>query len=382
MLNNRTVPIRSGLLCLAAAAVLVGCSVSQLAAQQVPTQPADPAAGGNAAGPAGAAAAPGGAPAEEPPTEAERAIDEAIRKIAKLQSVSVKLEQDVEMLNQKFKITGVYMKAPDTRIYNLLKIASGLPDSSGQFLQVCDGETLWEYEVVLDQPFYRKLSIKPILERLNSPELDPEIRTKATTQMGVAGPESLLISLRKNLRFDLKAATVLDGRKVWKFHGTWRSRQGLVFDGRPVNAMGVLPPYIPMDATLYLGIDDGWPYQLILEGRAASTMFDTRPKGVDGRPIGRKGAIEKVPRSKIVLTYSDVKLNVPIRSEEFVFSAPPNASVSDDTESLQKTLDRALEMSALKKKSEAASKDGELLNQPIEVPAPGGAAKPDTKPQQ
>ena len=42
---------------------------------------------------------------------------------------------------------------------------------------------------------YRKLSIKPILERLNSPELDPKIRDQAMTQMGFAGPETLLVGL-------------------------------------------------------------------------------------------------------------------------------------------------------------------------------------------
>jgi outer membrane lipoprotein-sorting protein len=374
MLNNRTIPIRSGLLCLAMAGGLVGWSVSRLAAEQVPTQPAD-STDGKAAAPAGAP----GAPAEEPPTEAERAIDVAISKIAKLQSVKAKVEQSVEMLNQKFRITGDYMKAPNIRIYNLLKMGDGLPDSDGQFLQVCDGETLWEYEVVLNQPFYRKLSIKPILERLNSPDLDPEIRTKATTQMGVAGPETLLIGLRKTLRFDLKEAAVLDGRKVWKFHGTWKNRQGLVFDNRPVNQIGPLPAFIPMDATLYLGTDDGWPYQLILEGRAAADLYDARRVGPDGRPIGAKSSKEKVPRSKIILIYSDVKLNVAIRADEFVFQAPPNASVADDTESLLKTLDRALELSAQKKKTDAAAKDGDLLNQPIDVPAPGalpGEPKP------
>ncbi len=290
------------------------------------------------------------APVEEPPTEAERAIDLAIRKISKLESVSAIVDQDVEMLNQKFKITGEYKKAPGTRIYSLLKISSGLPDSNGQFLQVCDGETLWEYEVVLDQPYYRKLTIKPILERLNSPDLDPEIRSKATTQMGISGPETLLVGLRRNLRFDIKEDAVLGGRKVVKFHGEWKSRQGLVFDGRPVNPVGPLPPYIPMDATLYLGEEDGWPYQLILEGRAASTLFDPRRVGPDGRPIGSKASIEKIPRSKIVLTYSDVKLNTRFGTDDFKFSSPANASVSDDTESLLKTLDRALELSCAKEK--------------------------------
>jgi outer membrane lipoprotein-sorting protein len=351
-------------------------SFSQLGAQQVPAQPAN-----NAAGPVGAAAGPGSPAPEEPPTEAERAIDAAIAKIAKLESVAANVEQEVDMLNQKFKITGRYLKAPNIRIYNLLKISDGLPDSGGTFLQVCDGELLWEYEVVLDQPYYRKLKIKPILERLNSPDLDPDIRSKAMTQMGVAGPETLLIGLRRNLRFDIKEEAVLDGRKVWKFHGTWKTRQGLMFDSRQVNLTGVLPPYIPMDATLYLGVEDGWPYKLILEGRAASSMYDPRRIGPDGRPVGSKSSIEKIPRSKITLVYLDVKLNQPIRTDEFVFQAPANVSVSDDTESIVKTLDRALEVSAQKKKADALTKDGDILNQPIEVPAPG-AQKNDSKPRE
>ncbi len=50
---------------------------------------------------------------------------------------------------------------------------SGLPDSTGTTLQVCDGETLWDYQQVLNNQSYRRLTIKPILERLNSPDLDP-----------------------------------------------------------------------------------------------------------------------------------------------------------------------------------------------------------------
>ena len=347
----------------------------------MPAQPAEPAAGKAAGVPdtarGGTAAGPGGiptAPAEAPPTEAERTIDESIRKISKLQSVAAELEQDVEMLNQKFKITGRYLKAPNTRIYVLLTISGGLADTTGRFLQVCDGETLWEYELVLDQSYYRKLTIKPILERLNSPDLDPEIKAKATTQMGVAGPETLLLGLRKTLLFNQKEDAVLDGKKVWKFHGTWKNRQGLAFNNQPVNPLGPLPPYIPMDAVLYLGVEDGWPYKLELLGREASNLADVRKKGQDGKIVGSKSSREKVPRTKITMTYSNVKLNAVIRQDEFVFQAPANASVADDTESLLKTLDRALEASAQKKKTDAARKDGEVLEQPIAVPVPGGAA--------
>ena len=377
MLNNRTIPIRSGLLALATAVLVVAWSVSRTAAEQVPTQGAA-APDGKAAAPPG----PGGPASEEPPTEAERAIDLAISKISKLVSVSAELEQDVDMLNQKFKIVGQYMKAPNNHVYMSLKIGDGLPDSSGTLLQVCDGETLWDVEDVLGQAFYRKQSIKPILERLNSPDLDPEIRAKALTQMGMAGPETLLAGLRKTLRFDIKdkEPTVLNNRKVWRFHGTWRSRQGLTLESRPVSPIGALPPYIPMDGILYLGVDDGWPYQLNLDGRAQSDVYDTRRVGPDGRPIGAKHG-EKIPRSSIKLVYTEVKLNTPIRNDEFAFQPPANASVADDTEMIQKTLDRALEVAAQKKKADAASKDGELLKQPIDVPAasgaPGGSKPPE-----
>ena len=57
--------------------------------------------------------------------------------------------------------------------------------------------------------------------------------------------------------------------------------------------MGVLPPYIPMDANLYLGIEDRWPYKLYLEGRATSTLFETRA----GWP-GRAAWSARKPRSR------------------------------------------------------------------------------------
>ena len=38
-------------------------------------------------------------------------------------------------------------------------------------------------------------------------------------------------------------------------------------DGRQVQQIGMLPPYIPGDALLYLGKEDGWPYKLILKGQ-------------------------------------------------------------------------------------------------------------------
>jgi hypothetical protein len=370
MLNNRIICRRSLAICFFVAVIVAGCLVPRSRAQVAP----EPAKGAGAAPPVQPPAAPGGASAaavdkpEEPPTPSEIDIDKAIKKIASLSSVAAELVEEINMLNQKFSIRGTYRKGPNNLVYLRLTV-SGLADSVATTLQVCDGETLWDYQVVLDTPFYQKKSVKPIIERLQSPELNPKLRDQAMTQLGMSGPETLLVGLRRLIKFDLKEEGELDGMKVWKFRGTWRSRQGLVGpDTRPVAAGGFLPPYIPMDATLYLGKEDGWPYKLVLVGRKPSVLFETRRIGPDGRPVGAKSSIEKVTPSEITLSYKDVKFNTKLRLEEFAFQAPPTANVDDSTEAIVKMLDQAIQMEIQRKKNEAAKKDGPVLDKTIDVP--------------
>jgi outer membrane lipoprotein-sorting protein len=366
-------------------AVLVAFSVSispALAQAQAPPQvPALPADGqANPQPQPGAAGLPGGAPAEpaqEPPTETERQIDTAITAISNLKSVAADLVQSVEMLNLKFTIKGRFMRAPNTHIYLRLTL-SGLTDSTGTTLQVCDGDILWDYQQVLEKHMYRKLSIKPVLERLNSPDLDSKVKTQIAAQMGLTGPEVLLINLRRILKFDQKPEPgVLDGKNVLIFHGTWRTRQGLVGpDTRPASAVGALPPYIPSIATLYLGKDDLWPYKVVLAGQAPSALFDLRRIGPDGKLIGAKSTMEKIVPSRIELVYSNVKLNPTIRLDEFAFQAPPSEPVDDSTELLIKALDNAIQAEVQRKKNEAAKKDGPVIEQPIDLPSLPGNIKP------
>ena len=56
------------------------------------------------------------------------------------------------------------------------------------------------------------MSIKPIFERLNSPEIDAKTRDQIMTQMGFAGPDALLVGLRKSVKFDQKEEGTLDGK--------------------------------------------------------------------------------------------------------------------------------------------------------------------------
>jgi outer membrane lipoprotein-sorting protein len=364
MLNNRIISFRFWATRFSLMIVTAGCLLPWSMAQ---VSQGPPGVGGPAQ--PGQPGAPAGEKPEEPPTPAERDIDEAIKKVANLKSVAAELVQEVNTLNQKYSIKGTYKKGPNNLVYVRLTV-SGLADSEATSLQVCDGETLWDYQVVLSSSFYRKMSIKPILERLHSPELNAALRDQAITQMGMSGPETLLLGLRKSVKFNFKEEGELDGKKMWKFRGTWRSRQGLAgLEGRPVAVAGFLPPYIPMDATLYLGKEDGWPYQLVLVGRKPSVLTDTRRNGPNGRPVSTKGTVEKVSPSEIKLIYKDVKLNAKLRLEEFAFQAPPTANVDDNTEMIIKGLDQAIQMEIQRKKNESAKKDEPALDLPNAVPS-------------
>jgi len=287
-----------------------------------------------------------------------------------VKSVSADMVQNIVMLKQKFDIKGRYLKGPDSRTYLKLTV-SGLPDSNGTLLQVCDGETLWEYQQILESQNYRKLSIKPIFERLNSPDIDANTRDQILNQMGFAGPDALLVGLRKSVRFDQKEENTLDGKAMWVLRGTWRNRNGLVGpDQRPLPATGPLPAFVPSLATLYLGKDDGWPYRMDLVGKVPTILQDTRRVGPDGKLVGSRSSIEKIDASEIKLVYSNVQLNVAVRPEEFAFQAPPNATVEDNTELIIRGLDQAIQVQSMQKRAEAARQEGPVLEQSIDIPKP------------
>ncbi len=358
---------------LGAALAWTGFALAQAPQPPGPQSPATQRPAAAAPGQVPGAAPPGNPdkpaePPQEPPTEAERIIDLAIKKIASLKSVSADLSQNIVMLKQNVAIKGRFLKAPASRTY-LKLIVSGLPDSDGTMLQVCDGETLWEYQQILESRQYRKISIKPIFERLNSPEIDAGTRDAVLNQIGFAGPDALLVGLRKAVKFDQKEEETIDGKPVWVLHGTWRNRNGLLGpDQRPLPANGPLPAFVPSLATLYLGKEDGWPYKMDLLGKVPTILLDTRRIGPDGKPVGSRSSIEKVDASEIKLVYSNVQLNAAIRPEEFAFQEPPNATVEDNTETILKGLNQAIEVRAMQKRAEAARQEGPVLDQPIDIP--------------
>jgi outer membrane lipoprotein-sorting protein len=323
--------------------------------------------------------APGAPPAQpttpaEPPTEAETFLDGAIKKLQALQSVSADVTQKVDMLAQHFEIKGQYIKAPNYRIYLKLTL-SGLGDSSGTWLQVCDGATLWDYQQLLTDRHYQRLQIDKILKKVDVPDFDPEIRKQMLERFGFSGPDALLVGLRKSVKFERMEPETLDGRPVLVLRGNWKDLAALAGPNQqPLSPTAPLPAYIPSVVVVWIGQDDGWPYKVSLEGRVPSVLEDTRQLDMNGRPVGRKGGEGKVEASKIVLFYENVKLNPTVQPELFHFEAPPEAPVSDVTDGILVYLEQAAAIQAEQKTAEAAREGLEL--QPIRVPKPATDSPP------
>ena len=324
--------------------------------------------------------APAAAKPTAPPTKAEVRLDEAIAKLKRLKSVSAELAQTVEMLGQKFRLTGKYLKAPGYRVYLILEL-SGLGDAAGTMLQVCDGTTLWDFNKVLGTPSVRKLVIAGILKKLDSSELDADIRARMIAQLGFAGPEALLVGLRKAMTFNQMAEGQLDGQAVWIIRGEWKDYEGLGTPGQVIPPTAQLPPYVPKLGVVYLSKETLWPLKIELQGQALSVMIDDRPTDTYGHKIGPKAQARREPPSRIVLVYSNVELDAPIPASSFAFTPPQDIQVIDGTARMEAELEALIEDQKNRKNAEAAKaaeKGTEPLPQGINVPSTPGAGAPDT----
>jgi outer membrane lipoprotein-sorting protein len=337
-----------------------------------PTLPAAGAAPGLTP-PDGAAAT----PAVEPPTEAELALDDAIKKLQALTSVSADLVQTVQMLGQRFELRGQYAKAPNYRTY-LKLVLSGLGDSPGTMQQVCDGTTLWDFQQLLNDRGYQRTDIGKVLKKMDTLDLDAEIRKQVLDHFGFAGPEALLMGLRKAVRFDRKEAGELDGKQVWVLRGKWKDLQAITGSNQPpFPATAPLPPYIPSIVAVWIGQDDGWPYKTQFEGRVPSVLdvSESRQLDLNNRPIGRKSAATKVDPSHLLLVYQNVKLNPSLQSDLFFFELPPGVQPRDETDQILIRLEQTAAVIAEQKKADAA-REGADVSQPIRVPGPASDTPP------
>jgi hypothetical protein len=353
MPTNRTLP----LLALAAAVPLAAWA-------QVPGQAPD---------------APANAPAsaQPPETEASKALAEAIEKVKAITTVAAEIAMDAQMLGQRFRVVGEYLRAPEHRVKLRLSV-EGLGDVTGLSQQVSDGTTLYDVTQILDTPpSIRKITLAPILQILDKPDTDAEVRDVYYAQIGFGGPEALLEGVRRSVAFDQKRPATLDGHEVWVLGGRWTdtSARGLpgAQAGPNPGMPTILPPYVPSYVEVWLDQADGWPYKVVFEGSSPSaSLREDRMLGPDGKPIGRKPSGGKEKPTNLVLVYN--RQDREVKAGDFLFQPPPDVEPIDGTDEILARLEAQIAAAAAARRGEAAGASGDLLDQPLTAPRPDGSA--------
>ncbi len=324
-----------------------------------------------------------------PPTDsaapAQHVLTETINRLRARPKIAAKIVEDVDMLNQKFRLEGNYYKDAGLRVRFELSL-KGLGDANSTMLQVCDGKTLWEFNKVLNMQSYRRREIVPILEKLKDPILDDAFRALVNTQLGFGGPEALLMGFRDKVKFDQFSVEAVDGVESFILGGTWKDRKGLMgMNDRPLPDTAPLPSYIPSNIRVFVDKVNLWPYRIEMIGNAPSMLQeDTRAIGPDGRPVGVKKAAPKVDPSRVTLRYTLIPEDPADFAKQFTFQPPREAAnqVEDDTEKFLTNLDQYIQMETNRKKAEAAKAESDqpLLKTPIEPgPNPAGTGIPTPK---
>lgn len=359
---------RRNRLYLTAVAALLGLFAASLYAQDPKTEPPKPdQPAAPAAEPKDATAKAKDAPVTA--TEAEKRLDAQIEKLRKIKNVSAEIVERVHMLGQSFEVRGEYVKSGD-KLFRLELNLSGLGDTTGTMIQVSDGNTIWDFHKVVETSSntelavsYRKRDIMPILQKIDDPAFDPAKRAEIKPKLGLAGPEALLEGLRRDVRFNTVDEDTFESRPVLIFRGMWSDRSKLALNVMPgAKPDAPLPDYVPTAVTLWVGKDDGWPYQVRLSGRKRTDLEieqdDQKANtGVDGRPLGGRAVTkDQIQPTEILLAYTNVNFNPKTDPAKFAFEVPSDkaALVRDETEYLASLFAQMLQERTDRQKAEEA----------------------------
>ena len=189
--------------------------------------------------------------------------------------------------------------AEQSRVYLSLTVA-GLPDSSGTSLQVCDGETLWDYQVVLDS------AVLPQAEHQADPgtaqltRARPEIQRPGHHPDGPGRPGDLArraaqerSSSTRRKKTSSTARRSGDSTAPGEPARDWSAR--IASRRCPTAPCRLISRWTPRSTWARKMVG---PTSSTLVGEARPQFYETRRLGPDGRPIGAKSSIEKIPPSR------------------------------------------------------------------------------------
>jgi hypothetical protein len=246
--------------------------------------------------------------------QVEALVERVERTIDRLQSLSAKVRNRVDLFDQQVTGAGIYLQqGSGLRQLSRFELKSQVADATYTLLEVNDGRGYWTFRELPTGPSLNRVDLERIQAQLQS-----DVRSASAAgpgQMPIGGLCKMIAGLRQNFQFDRAAQTQLGERIVWVVDGQWRPAQlaatvpelrGAIEAGRPIE-WKKLPAHLPEHVVLFIGQSDLIPYRIEYLRRIGKS-------DVEGQ-----GGILPGYRAIVTTEFFDVRPNAAIDSREFVY---------------------------------------------------------------
>ena len=231
-----------------------------------------------------------------------RTLQQAHDKLNGYRFIDAKLDQTVRIGDRQFKMQGRYLKGADLKLR--LEYTVQVGGTSGQLIEVCDGQLLWTHYNVGGQQRVTRRNVQQIISAASQTGFTAQ--NVLTAELGLGGLQGLMASLQKSIQFESQWEQDASDRTFVVIEGAWKRsfRERVLGPNAPADRP--MPPTVPDQARLYFEQDSLFPRRILY-----------LKKEEDGR---------RVP----MVTIDFTEVTWPESIDESLFSFKPPATVAPE----------------------------------------------------
>lgn len=181
--------------------------------------------------------------------EAEKLFESARAKL-RSRLYRANIVQKLNFPDRTLRAKGKILRGENYRMRLEFEIQVG--GTTGELVQVCDGDKLWTQRRVNDVTRLTRQDVKEILTKA-VPSRFPQ--NLVVAEMGLGGITSLLASMNRTMNFGKPQSVTVEGEELYRVNGEWNAAfNAKIKANAQLNER--LPDYVPDGARVYFDRDD------------------------------------------------------------------------------------------------------------------------------
>lgn len=247
--------------------------------------------------------------------KAKATLKQAQERLAGYSSIQADLVESVMIGMRKYRAEGRYLQGPDREVRLEFQVTSKGQDGqplTGALLQISDGSILHSSYLIGSDRRVTRQDLKQIKEAIDKYGAgDVELQS---AQLGIGGLPALLASIENAMKFDRVDVEEIKGVRYVVLYGGWSPeyvKSAPLFKQYDIDDPASLPVYVPDRIRVYLDEQTLFPRRIFYL------------KTEDGKHL-----------PMMTLDFLNVRTNVPVGNDEFVFVPPEGAAAQDVTQQI------------------------------------------------